>query len=65
MKHRTIRHRGFIMLMALMLLGLIGAAMACLSSTTSNEARRILNRSFDAQLEQMLLAAAVGEVWEI
>lgn len=55
--HARRNSRGFVMLIAVMMLGIVGAALAVLSLGINQESRRTANRLLDAQLEQMLLAA--------
>jgi hypothetical protein len=44
--------------MAIVLMGLVGVALACLSSLVAYEARRTRAAKSDAQLRQMLIAGA-------
>lgn len=56
-RHSRRNSRGFVMLIAVLMLGIVGAALAVLTLGISNDGRRTANRLIDAQLEQMLLAA--------
>jgi hypothetical protein len=49
--------RGFVMLIAVLMLGIVGAALAVLTLGINIDSHRTTNRLLDAQLEQMLLAA--------
>ena len=55
---RRSRERGFILLIALAVLGIVGVAMLVLAAATAYDARRSIERSQRAQLDQMLLAGA-------
>lgn len=54
----TSNGRGFVFVVAVLMIALIGAAMAAISGVVAADAGRTRDRSRDAQLEQMLLAAA-------
>src|SRR5450432_871982 len=71
------RNHGFVLLMGLLLLALVGATLALLATSGSTDARRTLEKSRQAQLQQMLLAAvfdahehlsskaSLGDAWKI
>ena len=61
MKHRCRHHRrGFMLIMAVTLLILIGTTLAVLATLFAAEARRTQNHAIDAQLRQLLIAGTVA-----
>jgi type II secretory pathway component PulK len=50
--------RGFVFFMAILMIVLVATAMLAMSGVVSVDARRTLNRSMQAQLDQLLLAGA-------
>ena len=52
------RHRGFVMVTALLALALVAVAIVALATATSFDGHHTLQQSQTAQLEQMLLAGA-------
>lgn len=77
---RVIRRqrRGFIMLMALAILAIVGVAILALASAMSYDGQRTFENTTRSQLDQMLLAGAVearehlkqntpkeGETWDV
>lgn len=72
------QHRGFIMLMALAILAIVGVAILALASAMSYDGKRTFETATRSQLDQMLLAAATdarehlkhatpkpGESWDV
>jgi type II secretory pathway pseudopilin PulG len=53
------QHRAFVLLTALLVLALVGVAIAALATATSYDGHRTIRQWQSAQLEQMLLAGAV------
>jgi hypothetical protein len=56
----AVRHRGFVMMMAVILLMLVGVALAAMTALLRHESRRTSAAGDDAQLRQVLIAA---EAW--
>lgn len=56
----TPRRRGFVMLMAIGLLSMVGVALAVMTAMLAHESRRTNGAADDAQLRQVLIAA---EAW--
>ena len=56
----TSQRRGFVMMMALILMMLLGIALAAMTALLSHESRRTSATGDDAQLRQILIAA---EAW--
>jgi hypothetical protein len=78
MRSRGKTDRGIVMIIALMILSLVGAALLVLTEATSDDGLRTFDHMRQAQLEQMLLAGttdaaarlgsdvlAAGASWEI
>jgi type II secretory pathway component PulK len=72
------QHRGFIMLMALAILAIVGVAILALASAMSYDGKRTFENATRSQLDQMLLAGATdarehlkratpqaGESWDV
>ncbi len=53
-----LRHRGFVMIVAITLLGLAGATLAVMATLFAGEAKRVQSASAETQLRQLLI---VGE----
>lgn len=56
----TVQRRGFVMMMAVIVLMLLGIALAAMTALLSHESRRTSAAGDDAQLRQVLIAA---EAW--
>ena len=57
---RSSRSRGFATLMAIILIGMVGVALAVMSALFAHEAKRTRQTRGEAQLRQMLLAGAAS-----
>jgi type II secretory pathway component PulK len=53
------KNRGFVLLTAMMILPLVAIALVVLASLSSARAHQTLDRSRQAQIDQLLLAAAI------
>ena len=58
MRSRASRSRGIVLLMALAMLAIVGAAIMVLASAMSLDGKRTFDRARAGQLDQMLLAGA-------
>jgi hypothetical protein len=53
---RRLRHRGFVMIVAISLLALAGATLAVMATLFAGEAKRVQAASAETQLRQLLVA---------
>ena len=72
------RNHGFVLLIAIFMVGIVGAALLVLSDAASSDAHRTIEQARQAQFDQMLLAGAadalarlrsrplvVGQTWTV